>query len=70
MPSAALPVRPAGQFETLEATTPLMQADKLRYLDGVGKPDDIVGGIKRGIDMFDCVPLTRSGRTGQSLPSR
>ncbi len=41
-----------------------------RYLMGVGKPDDIVGGVLRGIDMFDCVLPTRSGRTGQALTRR
>ena len=41
--------------------------DKPRYLMGVGKPDDIVGAVRRGIDMFDCVLPTRSGRTGQAF---
>jgi len=56
-----------AMFSTLEATTPLMDADKPRYLMGVGKPDDIVGSVARGIDMFDCVLPTRSGRTGQAF---
>ena len=59
-----------AMFETLEVTTPLMRADKPRYLMGVGKPDDIIGGIARGIDMFDCVMPTRSGRTGQAFTRR
>jgi len=59
-----------AMFETLEATTPLMRADKPRYLMGVGKPADIIGGIARGIDMFDCVMPTRSGRTGQAFTRR
>ena len=59
-----------AMFETLEVTTPLMQADKPRYLMGVGKPADIIGGIARGIDMFDCVMPTRSGRTGQAFTRR
>ena len=59
-----------AMFSTLEATTPLMQADKPRYLMGVGKPDDIVGSVARGIDMFDCVLPTRSGRTGQAFTPR
>ena len=59
-----------AMFETLEATTPLMQADKPRYLMGVGKPADLVGGVARGIDMFDCVLPTRSGRTGQGFTRR
>jgi queuine tRNA-ribosyltransferase len=59
-----------AMFETLEATTPLMQADKPRYLMGVGKPADLVGAVARGIDMFDCVLPTRSGRTGQGFTRR
>jgi queuine tRNA-ribosyltransferase len=57
----------AAMFETLEATVPLLPADKPRYLMGVGKPDDIVGAVLRGIDMFDCVLPTRSGRNGQAF---
>ncbi|RZM08158.1 MAG: tRNA-guanine transglycosylase, partial [Sphingomonas sp.] len=41
--------------------------DKPRYLMGVGKPTDIVGAVERGVDMFDCVMPTRSGRTGQAF---
>ena len=59
-----------AMFETLEATTPLMQDLKPRYLMGVGKPSDLVGGVSRGIDMFDCVLPTRSGRTGQGFTRR
>ena len=59
-----------AMFETLEVTTPLMQVDKPRYLMGVGKPADLVGGVARGIDMFDCVLPTRSGRTGQGFTRR
>lgn len=59
-----------AMFTTLEATTPLMQQDKPRYLMGVGKPADIIGAIARGIDMFDCVMPTRSGRTGQGFTRR
>jgi queuine tRNA-ribosyltransferase len=44
-----------------------LPSDKPRYLMGVGKPDDIVGAVQRGIDMFDCVLPSRSGRTGQGL---
>jgi queuine tRNA-ribosyltransferase len=54
-------------FETLEATVPYLPADRPRYLMGVGKPDDIVGAVMRGIDMFDCVLPTRSGRNGQAF---
>ena len=57
-------------LETLESTTPLMQKYKPRYLMGVGKPSDLVGGVARGIDMFDCVLPTRSGRTGQGFTRR
>ena len=59
-----------AMFETLEVTTPLMQVHKPRYLMGVGKPADLVGGVARGIDMFDCVLPTRSGRTGQGFTRR
>jgi queuine tRNA-ribosyltransferase len=45
----------------------MLPADKPRYLMGVGKPDDIVEAVTRGIDMFDCVLPTRSGRTGQAF---
>ncbi len=54
-------------FETLATTTPHMRRDKPRYLMGVGKPSDIVGAVSRGVDMFDCVLPTRSGRTGQAF---
>ena len=59
-----------AMFETPEVTTPLMRQDKPRYLMGVGKPSDLVGGVARGIDMFDCVLPTRSGRTGQGFTRR
>ncbi|MEQ9327915.1 MAG: tRNA guanosine(34) transglycosylase Tgt [Rhodospirillales bacterium] len=52
-------------FSTLDVTTPMMPADRPRYLMGVGKPDDLVGAVARGVDMFDCVLPTRSGRNGQ-----
>ncbi len=57
----------AAMFEVLGATVPLLPADRPRYLMGVGKPDDIVGAVLRGIDMFDCVLPTRSGRNGQAF---
>jgi queuine tRNA-ribosyltransferase len=57
----------AAMFETLEATIPHLPEDLPRYLMGVGKPDDIVGAVLRGIDMFDCVLPTRSGRNGQAF---
>jgi len=54
-------------FDTLDATVPHLPADRPRYLMGVGKPDDIAGAVLRGIDMFDCVLPTRSGRTAQAF---
>ncbi|MBI1239464.1 MAG: tRNA guanosine(34) transglycosylase Tgt [Alphaproteobacteria bacterium] len=57
----------AAMFETLEATVPHLPADRPRYLMGVGKPADIIGAVARGIDMFDCVLPTRSGRNGQAF---
>ena len=59
-----------AMFETLEFTTPLLPADRPRYLMGVGKPLDIVGAVLRGVDMFDCVMPTRSGRTAQAFTHR
>jgi queuine tRNA-ribosyltransferase len=49
-------------FSTLDVTMPHMPTDKPRYLMGVGKPDDIIGAVMRGVDMFDCVIPTRAGR--------
>jgi queuine tRNA-ribosyltransferase len=57
----------AAMFETLDATVPHLPSDKPHYLMGVGKPDDIVGAVLRGIDMFDCVLPTRSGRNAQAF---
>lgn len=53
-------------FRVLSEITPELPADKPRYLMGVGKPDDILGGIERGVDMFDCVHPTRAGRHGHA----
>ncbi len=53
-------------FRVLSELTPELPADRPRYLMGVGKPDDILGGIARGIDMFDCVHPTRAGRHGHA----
>jgi queuine tRNA-ribosyltransferase len=53
-------------FATLDYTTPVMPTDKPRYLMGVGKPDDLVGAVARGVDMFDCVLPSRSGRTAEA----
>ena len=57
----------ATTFAMVEATVPALPADRPRYLMGVGKPADLVGAVKRGVDMFDCVLPTRSGRTGQAF---
>jgi queuine tRNA-ribosyltransferase len=57
----------ATTFAMVEATTPCLPEDRPRYLMGVGKPADLVGAVLRGIDMFDCVLPTRSGRTGQAF---
>ena len=51
----------------LDFAVEMLPADKPRYLMGVGKPDDVVEAVMRGIDMFDCVLPTRSGRTGQAF---
>ena len=56
-----------AMFAVLDFAPGQLPADRPRYLMGVGKPDDIVGGVERGIDMFDCVLPTRSGRTGQAF---
>ncbi|MDH3660864.1 MAG: tRNA guanosine(34) transglycosylase Tgt [Alphaproteobacteria bacterium] len=56
----------AVMFDTLEVTAPRLPTERPRYLMGVGKPADIVGAVARGIDMFDCVLPTRSGRTAQA----
>jgi queuine tRNA-ribosyltransferase len=55
----------AAMFGVLDYATGFLPADRPRYLMGVGKPDDIVGAVKRGVDMMDCVLPSRSGRTGQ-----
>ena len=60
----------SAMFEVLEATCPLLPADRARYLMGVGTPADLVGAVARGIDMFDCVMPTRSGRTGRAYTRR
>ena len=54
-------------FEVLDYAPDMLPEDKPRYLMGVGKPDDIVGAVMRGVDMFDCVMPTRSGRTAQAF---
>jgi len=56
-----------AMFGVLDFAPGQLEEAKPRYLMGVGKPDDIVGAVERGIDMFDCVLPTRSGRTGQAF---
>jgi queuine tRNA-ribosyltransferase len=56
-----------AMFACLDFAPGQLPADRPRYLMGVGKPDDIVGAVERGIDMFDCVLPTRSGRNGQAF---
>ena len=51
-------------FDVLDGVKDYLPKNKPRYLMGVGTPSDIIGAVKRGIDMFDCVLPTRSGRTG------
>ena len=60
----------AAMFEVLDATVPSLPADRPRYLMGVGTPDDLVGAVERGIDMFDCVMPTRAGRTARAYTSQ
>ncbi len=57
-------------FRVLDVTLPHLPGDRPRYLMGVGTPDDILGAVMRGIDMFDCVMPTRSGRTGKGFTRR
>ena len=57
----------AEMLRVLDFAVPMLPGDRPRYLMGVGKPDDIAGAVERGIDMFDCVLPTRSGRTGQAF---
>ena len=59
-----------AMFKVLDDTVPVLPRERPRYLMGVGKPADIVGAVLRGIDMFDCVLPTRSGRTAQAFTRR
>ena len=56
-----------AMFGVLDYAPSQLPADRPRYLMGVGKPDDLVGAVARGVDMFDCVLPTRSGRNGQAF---
>ncbi|HPE25884.1 tRNA guanosine(34) transglycosylase Tgt [Albidovulum sp.] len=60
----------AAMFGVLDYAPDMLPEDRPRYLMGVGKPDDIVGAVERGIDMMDCVLPSRSGRTGQAWTRR
>ncbi len=60
----------AAMLGVLDYATDLLPAEQPRYLMGVGKPDDIVGAVSRGVDMMDCVLPSRSGRTGQAWTRR
>ncbi len=57
-------------FSVLDSTVPHLPPDRPRYLMGVGTPDDLLGAVARGIDMFDCVMPTRAGRTARAYTSR
>ncbi len=59
-----------AMFDVLDYAPGLLPQDRPRYLMGVGKPDDLVGAVMRGVDMFDCVLPTRSGRTSQAFTRR
>ncbi len=60
----------ASMFATLDTVAPCLPAERPRYLMGVGTPDDLLGAVARGVDMFDCVMPTRAGRTGRAYTSR
>lgn len=60
---------PPEMYRTLEFTTPVLPVQKPRYLMGVGRPIDLIEGVLRGIDLFDCVMPTRNGRNGMAFTS-
>jgi queuine tRNA-ribosyltransferase len=53
-----------AMYETLDVTNDALPKDRPRYLMGVGFPEDLIEGVRRGVDLFDCVAPTRMGRTG------
>jgi queuine tRNA-ribosyltransferase len=61
---------PAEMYETIEETIPALPLDRPRYLMGVGRPQDLVECVGRGIDMFDCVMPTRNGRNALAFTDR
>ena len=60
---------PDQMYETLNTTVPLLPADRPRYLMGVGRPIDLIEGVLRGVDLFDCVMPTRNGRNAMAFTS-
>ena len=64
---AWLSVRASGMHQALDVTLPLLPLEKPRYLMGVGSPEDLVEGVHRGVDIFDCVLPTRVARHGSAL---
>ena len=69
MPSAVLPEPTDVMYEMIEVVNAILPEDRPRYLMGVGTPINILEGIARGVDMFDCVMPTRNGRNGQIFTS-
>ena len=61
---------PAEMYAALDSTVPLLPADRPRYLMGVGRPIDLVEGVLRGVDLFDCVMPTRNGRNATAFTSQ
>jgi queuine tRNA-ribosyltransferase len=61
---------PAAMYAALDSSVPLLPADRPRYLMGVGKPIDLIEGVLRGIDLFDCVMPTRNGRNAMAFTSQ
>ncbi len=61
---------PSEMYRTLDFTVPMLPADRPRYLMGVGRPEDILHGISRGVDLFDCVMPTRNGRNAMAFTSQ
>lgn len=61
---------PAEMYHALDVTVPAMPADRPRYLMGVGRPEDILEAIRRGIDLFDCVMPTRNGRNAMAFTNQ
>ena len=61
---------PAMMYDTLDFTVPFLPADKPRYLMGVGRPEDLLEAVCRGVDLFDCVMPTRNGRNASAFTSQ